>query len=156
MKFHIEITRDNGIGTKVIYRTIVDEMSPERAKTKAGALIDLYSGRGANGARVLDQKNKELFRLRPLQRTRRARPSNSVEPCGAALCLCCSTGGYTGGATAMSASAQLGPRNACLAEPDHEALKPSRPFTLPMTLPTIVHMDMLDANSLLPAGTQAS
>ena len=36
MKFHIEITRDNGIGTKVIYRTIVDEMSPERAKTKAG------------------------------------------------------------------------------------------------------------------------
>jgi IMP dehydrogenase/GMP reductase len=63
MKFHIEITRDNGIGTKVIYRTIVDEMSPERAKTKAGALIDLYSGRGANGARVLDQKNKELFRL---------------------------------------------------------------------------------------------
>ena len=63
MKFHIEITRDKGIGTKVIYRTIVDEMSPERAKTKAGALIDLYSGRGANGARVLDQKNKELFRL---------------------------------------------------------------------------------------------
>jgi hypothetical protein len=63
MKFHIEITRDSGIGTKVIYRTIVDEMSPERAKTKAGALMNLYAGRGANGARVSDQKNKELFRL---------------------------------------------------------------------------------------------
>jgi hypothetical protein len=63
MKFHTEITRDSGIGTKVIYRTIVDEMSPERAKTKAGALMNLYAGRGANGARVLDQKNKELFRL---------------------------------------------------------------------------------------------
>ena len=63
MKFHIAITRDNGIGTKVICRTIVDEMSPERAKTKAGALIDLYPGRGANGAHVSDQKNKELFRL---------------------------------------------------------------------------------------------
>ena len=63
MKFNIEITRDSGIGTKVIYRTIVDEMSPERAKTKAGALLNLYAGRGANGARVLDQKNKELFKL---------------------------------------------------------------------------------------------
>ena len=63
MKFHIEITRDSGIGTKVIYRTIVDEMSPERAKTKPGALMNLYAGRGANGARVSDQKNKELFRL---------------------------------------------------------------------------------------------
>jgi hypothetical protein len=64
MKFHIEITRDTaGVSTKVIYRTIVDEMSPERAKTKAGALLNLYAGRGANGARVLDQKNKELFKL---------------------------------------------------------------------------------------------
>ena len=62
MKFHIEITRDTaGVSTKVIYRTIVDEMSPERAKTKAGALLNL--GRGANSARVLDQKNKELFKL---------------------------------------------------------------------------------------------
>jgi hypothetical protein len=40
MKFHIEITRDNGISTKVIYRTIVDEMSPERAKTKAGGTCE--------------------------------------------------------------------------------------------------------------------
>jgi hypothetical protein len=64
MKFHIEITRDTaGVSTKVIYRTIVDEISPERAKTKAGALLNLYAGRGANGARVLDQKNKELFKL---------------------------------------------------------------------------------------------
>jgi hypothetical protein len=64
MKFHIEITRDTaGVSTKVIYRTIVDEMSPERAKTKAGALLNLYAGRGANSARVLDQKNKELFKL---------------------------------------------------------------------------------------------
>jgi hypothetical protein len=50
MKFHIEITRDTaGVSTKVIYRTIVDEMSPERAKTKAGALLNLYAGSGANG-----------------------------------------------------------------------------------------------------------
>jgi hypothetical protein len=63
MKFHIEITRDDGISTKVIYRTIVDEMSPERAKTKAGALVNLYAGRGANSARVLDHKNQELFKL---------------------------------------------------------------------------------------------
>ena len=54
MKFHIEITRDTaGVSTKVIYRTIVDEISPERAKTKAGALLNLYAGRGANSARVL-------------------------------------------------------------------------------------------------------
>jgi hypothetical protein len=45
MKFHIEITRDTaGVSTKVIYRTILDEMSPERAKTKAGALLNLYAG----------------------------------------------------------------------------------------------------------------
>ena len=63
-RIHIEITHDTaGVSTKVIYRTIVDEMSPERAKTKAGALLNLYAGRGANGARVLDQKNKELFKL---------------------------------------------------------------------------------------------
>jgi hypothetical protein len=64
MQFHIEITRDTaGVSTKVIYRTIVDEMSPERAKTKAEALLNLYAGRGANGARVLDQKNNELLKL---------------------------------------------------------------------------------------------
>ena len=64
MKFHIEIIRETaGINAKVIYRTIVDEMSSERAKTKAGALLNLYAGRGANSARVLDQKSKELFKL---------------------------------------------------------------------------------------------
>ena len=63
MKFHIEITRDTAGIKHQSDRTIVDEMSPERAKTKAGALLNLYAGRGANGARVLDQKNKELFKL---------------------------------------------------------------------------------------------
>jgi hypothetical protein len=64
MQFHIEITCDAaGVSIKVIYRTVVDEMTPFRAKTKAGALLNLYAGRGANGARVLDQKNNELFKL---------------------------------------------------------------------------------------------
>ena len=64
MKFHIEITRDTaGVSTKVIYRTIVDEMSPERAKTKAGALLNLYAGRGANCACVLNPKDEVIFRL---------------------------------------------------------------------------------------------
>ena len=63
MKFHIEIIRDTGISTKMIYRTVVDEMSPQRAKIKAGALLNLYGGRGANSARVSDHKNQELFKL---------------------------------------------------------------------------------------------
>ena len=64
MQFHIEITRETaGISTKVIYRTIIDEMSPAHAKTKAAALLNLYAGRGANSARVLDQKHQELFKL---------------------------------------------------------------------------------------------
>jgi hypothetical protein len=53
MKFHIEIIRETaGISAKVIYHTIVDEMSPERAKTKAGALLNLYAGRGAKRTRL--------------------------------------------------------------------------------------------------------
>ena len=63
MKFHIEITRDTSISTKVVYRTTVDEMSPQRAKIKAAALLNLYAGRGANSAQVLDHKNQELFKL---------------------------------------------------------------------------------------------
>jgi hypothetical protein len=64
MQFHIEITRDTaGISTKVIYRTIVDEMSPAHAKTKAAALLNLYAGRGGNSAHVLDHKHQELFKL---------------------------------------------------------------------------------------------
>jgi hypothetical protein len=59
MKFHIEIVRDNG---EVVYRAVVDEMSQHRAETKAAALLNLYAGRGATGARVLNDKNKELYR----------------------------------------------------------------------------------------------
>lgn len=82
------------------------------------------------------RKTKSFSGCRPLQRTRRARPSNSVKPCGAALCLCCSTGGYTGGATAMSASAQLGPRNALFGTTRSRGAQTfASSFTLPMTCP---------------------
>jgi hypothetical protein len=45
------------------FRAIVDEITPVRAKTKAAALLDLYAGRGANRARVLNAKNEVIFRL---------------------------------------------------------------------------------------------
>jgi hypothetical protein len=60
MKFKIELVRDNG---EVVYHATVDEMSPNRAKTKAGALLNLYSGRGATGARVSNDKNEELYKI---------------------------------------------------------------------------------------------
>lgn len=63
MKFDIEITRTDGATAKVIYRATVDEMSADRAKLKAIALLNLYSGRGANAARVLNDKNEELYKL---------------------------------------------------------------------------------------------
>jgi hypothetical protein len=63
MKFHIEVVRDDAAPGEVVYRTTVDEMSPHRAKTKAAALLNLYAGRGANKARVLNDKNEELFIL---------------------------------------------------------------------------------------------
>jgi hypothetical protein len=61
MKFQIEIIRADAASTMVVCRTIVDETSPHRAKTKAAALMSLYAGRGANKARILNAKNEELF-----------------------------------------------------------------------------------------------
>jgi hypothetical protein len=63
MKFHIEIVRDNGESGHYVYCTTVDEMSPDRARTKAAELLNLYAGRGATGARVSNDKDEELYRL---------------------------------------------------------------------------------------------
>jgi hypothetical protein len=63
MKFNIEVIRVDAAATEVVYRTTVDEMSPHRAQRKAAALLDLYAGRGANKARILNDKNEELFVL---------------------------------------------------------------------------------------------
>jgi hypothetical protein len=63
MQFHIEITHETDISSKVIYLATVDEISPAHAKTKAAALLDLYAGRGAESARVLNPKNEMIFRL---------------------------------------------------------------------------------------------
>jgi hypothetical protein len=63
MRFHIEISRDDGAATEVIHRTSVDEMSPFRARAKAANLLSLYAGRGANSARVLNDKNEELYKF---------------------------------------------------------------------------------------------
>jgi hypothetical protein len=62
MQFHIEIVRDTGGTVEIVYRATVDEMSPQRAQIKADALLNLYAGRGPTGVRVLDDKNKEIFR----------------------------------------------------------------------------------------------
>jgi hypothetical protein len=51
------------ISSKVIYRATIDEITGARAKMKAAALLDLYAGRGANSARVLNPKNEIIFRL---------------------------------------------------------------------------------------------
>jgi hypothetical protein len=63
MRFHIEISRADGAGTVIIHRTSVDEMSPARAKVKAANLLSLYAGRGANSARVLNDKKEELYKF---------------------------------------------------------------------------------------------
>jgi hypothetical protein len=60
MRFSIEIIRNDG---EVVYRGAVDEMSSNHAKTKAAALVNLYAGRGATGARVLNEKGQELHTL---------------------------------------------------------------------------------------------
>jgi len=62
MKFHIEITSTNGVRMTALHRTSLDEMSPRHAKTKAVGLLKLYARRGANGARVFNDKNQELYR----------------------------------------------------------------------------------------------
>jgi hypothetical protein len=63
MQFRIEITCETDISCKVIYRATIDEITAARAKMKAAALLDLYAGRGANSARVLNPKNEVIFKL---------------------------------------------------------------------------------------------
>jgi hypothetical protein len=63
MRFRIEIVRESGASVEVVYQATVDEMSPHRAKVKAAALLNLYSGRGANSARVFNDKNETLYGL---------------------------------------------------------------------------------------------
>ena len=63
MRFRIEIVRDDASTTAVIYSTTVDEISPNRAKRKAAALLDMYRGGGAKKARVLNDRHEELFTL---------------------------------------------------------------------------------------------
>jgi hypothetical protein len=41
----------------------VDEINPSRARAKATNLLSLYAGRGANSARVLNNKNEELYKI---------------------------------------------------------------------------------------------
>jgi hypothetical protein len=63
MQFLIEITFETDISSELIYRATIDEITAARAKMKAAALLDLYAGRGANSARVLNPKNEVIFRL---------------------------------------------------------------------------------------------
>ena len=63
MKFRIEIIRDSAEPAEIVYRTTVNAMSPRWAQIKAAALLNRYASRGANKARVLNDKNEELFVL---------------------------------------------------------------------------------------------
>ena len=60
MRFTIEIVREDG---DVLYRTSVNEISPRRAKTKAGDLLQSYKSRGAIIARILNDRGEELYKL---------------------------------------------------------------------------------------------
>jgi hypothetical protein len=60
MQFRIEITCETDISSELIYRATIDEITAARAKMKAAALLDLYAGRGANSARVLNPKNEVI------------------------------------------------------------------------------------------------
>jgi hypothetical protein len=65
MKFTIEIVRTvSGEGEDVLHRTIVDEISPKRAKAKADQLLGGWRGRGASGARILNHQGEELYRTK--------------------------------------------------------------------------------------------
>ena len=61
VKFNIEIANVDGASTEILHQASVDEINPLRARQKAGALLNLYSGRGANSARVLNHKDEELY-----------------------------------------------------------------------------------------------
>jgi hypothetical protein len=58
MKLKIDLIRRNG---EIVYRTIVQEMSPSRVKTKAGLMLNVYAGRGATSARISNDKNEVLY-----------------------------------------------------------------------------------------------
>ena len=62
MKFVIEVVRTGEGGREqVLHRSTVDEISPRRAKTKAGQLIKTWGNRGASAVRVLNHRGEELF-----------------------------------------------------------------------------------------------
>jgi hypothetical protein len=62
MKFVIEVVRVDERGRdQVLHRSTADEISPRRAKTKAGQLIKTWSNRGASAVRVLNHRGEELF-----------------------------------------------------------------------------------------------
>ena len=62
MKFVIEVVRaDEGGKEQVLYRSMVDEISPRCVKTKAGQLIKAWSNRGASSVRVLNHRGEELY-----------------------------------------------------------------------------------------------
>ena len=62
MKFRVEVTRTNGADRVVLHRSFLDAISPHQAKAKAADLSKAHARRGANGARLLNDKNEELYR----------------------------------------------------------------------------------------------
>jgi hypothetical protein len=62
MKFQIEVTRTNGADKVVLHRSSLDAMSPRQAKAKAAELLKVHARGGANGARLLNDKDEELYR----------------------------------------------------------------------------------------------
>jgi len=62
MKFHIEIVRiTDGADTEVLHRSFMDEMNQMQAISKASGLLNIWSGQGANGARILNHRSEELY-----------------------------------------------------------------------------------------------
>jgi hypothetical protein len=65
MKFTIEIVRTVSGGREdVLHRSTVDEISPKRARAKADQLLGGWRGRGASGARILNNQGEELYRTK--------------------------------------------------------------------------------------------
>ena len=62
MRFTIEVVRAAEAEPEaVLHRTIIDEISPRRAKTKADQLWSVWRGRGAIIVRVLNPRGEELY-----------------------------------------------------------------------------------------------
>jgi hypothetical protein len=60
MKFTIDIVRPNG---RVMHRTVIEELNPTRAKTKAENLLNAWRDRGASSSRLLNEKDEEIYVL---------------------------------------------------------------------------------------------